>query len=182
MKLFKLENKNLTISEEALTLRAFSRIWKRDKSKDKNKAISELSYLFFMYDPRSDFMCTIEDEVRHDEVCLALGLSNFKKDKDFIEAENLYKRLTTTISSKLLDDAKSAIIKMSTYLRSINFDEKDSYGKLVNDSTKIVNTLKLLPSLVKSIIETEKAVNKELNDTSKMKGGKEKSILEDGLW
>lgn len=56
MKLFKYENFALTISEEALTIKAFSDIWKRDRTKGKNNALQELGLIYFMYDPRSDYM------------------------------------------------------------------------------------------------------------------------------
>lgn len=55
MKLFKYEGYKITIAEEALALIPFKRIWNRDKSTNKNKAISELGFIYFMSDPRSDY-------------------------------------------------------------------------------------------------------------------------------
>lgn len=55
MKLFKFEQYKVTISEEAFAMKPFKQIWNRDKSQSKDKAISELSYVYFMQDPRSDY-------------------------------------------------------------------------------------------------------------------------------
>ena len=55
MKLFKYEAYKVTISEEALVLKPFKLIWNRDRSATKNKALTELGYVYFMCDPRSDY-------------------------------------------------------------------------------------------------------------------------------
>ena len=48
MKLFKYQGYNLTISEEAMMLKPFKDLWKRDKSKNKEQALQELAYIYFM--------------------------------------------------------------------------------------------------------------------------------------
>lgn len=55
MKLFKYEGYNLTISEEAMLLKPFKVLWKRDKARNKENALQELGYIYFMEDPRSDY-------------------------------------------------------------------------------------------------------------------------------
>ena len=50
MKLFKYEGYKITISEEALALIPFKKIWTRDRSANKNRAISELGFIYFMAD------------------------------------------------------------------------------------------------------------------------------------
>ena len=48
IKLFKYEGYKLNISEEALLLKPFKEIWQRDKSKNKDKALQELGYIYFI--------------------------------------------------------------------------------------------------------------------------------------
>ena len=48
IKLFKYEGYKLNISEEALLLKPFKEIWQRDKSKNKDKALQELGYIYFL--------------------------------------------------------------------------------------------------------------------------------------
>ena len=64
MRLIKYEGYNLTIEPELLTLAPFKKIWTRDKSKDKSKALQELGYIYFMYDIRSDYQIYIDEEKR----------------------------------------------------------------------------------------------------------------------
>lgn len=55
MRLLKFEGYKVTIAPEALALAPFKRLWNRDKTSNKNKAISEISFIYFMADPRSDY-------------------------------------------------------------------------------------------------------------------------------
>ena len=55
MKLFKYDAYKITISEEAFALSPFRKIWNRDRSTNKNRAISELGFIYFMADTRSDY-------------------------------------------------------------------------------------------------------------------------------
>ena len=48
MKLFKYEGYKIVISEEALILKPFKKLWDRDKSNDKGKALMELSFIIQM--------------------------------------------------------------------------------------------------------------------------------------
>ena len=52
MKLFTFEGYKLNISEEALCIKAFRELFKRDRSKNKEKAIMELGFIYFYADPR----------------------------------------------------------------------------------------------------------------------------------
>jgi len=45
MKLFKYEGYEVKVAPEALTLKPFKKLWDRDKSKTKEKAFMELSFL-----------------------------------------------------------------------------------------------------------------------------------------
>ena len=55
IKLFKYEGYTVTIEPEALMLAPFKALWKRDKSRDKSRAMQELAFIYFMGDPRSDY-------------------------------------------------------------------------------------------------------------------------------
>ena len=62
IKLFKYEQFKLTISEEALLLKPIKAVWDRDKSKNKQKALMELGFIYFMNDPRSDYQYLVDEE------------------------------------------------------------------------------------------------------------------------
>lgn len=77
MKLFKYESYEVRVAPEALLLKPFKKLWDRDKSKSKDKAVQELSFLYFYCDPRSDYQYLIDDEDRLEAVKEGIG---FDKD------------------------------------------------------------------------------------------------------
>ena len=98
MNLFRLENYKLEISEEALAIKAFSALWKRDRSANKGQAIQDLSILYFMYDPRSDYMFLSSTEERLAKIIEHEGLKkDFKLDAQMLIAAQVYKELILSI-------------------------------------------------------------------------------------
>ena len=73
MKLFKYEGYNLTISEEAMLLKPFKTLWKRDRSRNKENALMELGYIYFMEDPRSDYQVYVDADERATQIKLGEG-------------------------------------------------------------------------------------------------------------
>lgn len=64
MKLFKFEGYRVIVEPEALLLQPFKTIWNRDKSKSKDIANSELGYVYFFADPRSDYQYILDEDAR----------------------------------------------------------------------------------------------------------------------
>ena len=87
MKLFKYEGYKVVISEEAFALKVFRQIWNRDRSVNKDKAIMELGYIYFMVDPRSDYQYLVDEDERSKAIIEGEGLPNgWKPDKAITEA------------------------------------------------------------------------------------------------
>lgn len=76
MKLFKEDNYEVTFSEEALTIKAFKDLIKRDKDRGKKTALNELSFVYFFVDPRSDFSYFLDEDEKINEIKQAIGLPN----------------------------------------------------------------------------------------------------------
>ena len=94
MKLIRYEGYNLTIEPEMLLIKPFKALWDRDKSKNKEKALMELGYIYFMCDPRSDYMYLINDDDRHKAVIEGEGLdSKWKPDALLVSAMEYYKSI-----------------------------------------------------------------------------------------
>lgn len=182
MKLFKYENYKLVISEEALAIKAFSDIWKRDKSKHKEKAIQEFGLIYFMYDPRSPYTYLIDMDDRWKNILKHEGLpSNYKFDSILMEACEIYCNLTYTSSSQLLATARESADKVRIFLANLDLDEVDDKGKPKYPINMIVSAIKQIPELTKQLRAAEIAVSLEIEENSKIRGQKEKSILEDGF-
>ena len=181
MKLFKFEDYELTISEEALLIKAFRDIWDSDKTKDKSIAMLELGVVYFMSDPRSDYSWIEDEDEKLKLIIEQEGLPNkWKPNKLDLEAIKVYKELSSTPASLLLDDTKVAINKVRKFLRDIDLSEVDDKGKPKYTVNSITAAIRDIPRLVRELSEAEKAVSKEIEDQSRRKGNKTKGVTEDG--
>lgn len=181
MKLFKYEGYKVVISEEALALKPFRTIWNRDRSVSKDKAILELSYIYFMSDPRSDYQYITDIEERSKAIKEGEGLPNsWKEDKAIKEALVFYNSFKPT-SSLLLEDTRVAVDKLRKLLRDIDLKKVDGKGKPIYTLNTITATIKQVPELVKALDEAERSLASEMRDSGKMRGSGEKTIFEDGF-
>lgn len=179
MKLFKYEGYKLHISEEAFILKPFKEIWNRDKTKNKDKALQELAYVYFMCDPRSDYQYIIDEEDRAKAIKEGEGIdSKWKPDNKVIEAMKFYKTFKP-VSALLLEDTRIAVDKLRQLLRNIDLTEVDDKGKPIYTLNTVTATIKQIPSLVKDLDEAEKAIAKEIMESDKVRGAQEKSMYED---
>ena len=179
MKLFRYEGYKLHISEEAFVLKPFKEIWNRDKSKNKDKALQELGYIYFMCDPRSDYQYIVDEEDRAKTIKEGEGIdSKWKPDSKVIEAMKFYKTFKP-VSALLLEDTRVAVDKLRQLLRNIDLTEVDDKGKPIYTLNTVTATIKQIPSLVKDLDEAEKAIAKEIMESDKVRGAQEKSMYED---
>lgn len=179
MKLLKYEGYNLTFEPEILTLKVFKKLFTRDKTKDKSKFLQELGYIYFMLDPRSDYMYITDEDERSKAIIIGEGLSDtWKVDSILQDAMDYYKSFRPT-SALLLEDTRVAVDKLREALRSINITETDDKGRPIYTLNTIVATIKQVPSLVKDLDDAERAISKEIVQNDKIRGGVEKAMYED---
>lgn len=181
MKLFKYEGYKVSISEEAFALKPFKQIWNRDRTTSKDKALTELGYIYFMIDPRSDYQYLVDDEERSKTIKEDQGLpANWQPDRVVKEAMEFYGKFKPT-AALLLEDTRYAVEKLRRLLRDINLDDKDDKGKPIYTLNTITATIKQIPGLVKDLDEAEKALASEMRSQGRMRGQGEKTIMEDTL-
>ena len=179
MKLLKYEGYNLTFEPEILTLKVFKRLFMRDKTKDKSRFLQELGYIYFMLDPRSDYMYITDNEERSKAIIEGEGLPDtWKVDSALQDAMDYYKSFRPT-SALLLEDTRIAVDKLREALRSINLTDVDDKGRPIYTLNTIVSTIKQVPSLVKDLDDAERAIAKEIIQNDKIRGSAEKSMYED---
>lgn len=181
MKLFNYQGYNLTISEEAMMLKPFRDIWKRDKSKNKEKALQELSYIYFMEDSRSDYQIYVDKEERSKQVKLGEGIpDNWKPDKMVIDAQEFYASFKSE-AALLLEDIRVAITKLREFIKTIDLSAVDDKGKPIYTLNTYTATIKQIPELITSLDEAEKSIHKEAVTSDKVRGSVEKAMFEDDL-
>mgnify|MGYP004640895529 FL=1 len=176
MRLLTYEGYNLTIDPMLLTLKPFKAIWVRDKTEKKERAISEIAYIYFMEDPRSDYQYIIDREERSKTIKEGEGLkSTWQPDGTVKEAMKLYASFKTT-SALLLEDTRALVDGYRNKLRDLTSDMSELDVKDVRELGAII---KQVPSMVKDLDEAERALAKEIAQSDKVRGAQEKSIYED---
>jgi len=135
MKLLKMVNGEVDILPEALNITAFKDLYKRDKK----TGLQEFSLLYFMYDPRSEFMVEVDEDARLTRVIEALGITKWKSDEVFKKASKQYIELCETTSTKTLKVNKKLIDKISKYLDAVEIDADNltQITKAISDMNKL---------------------------------------------
>lgn len=182
MKLFRYEDYKVTISEEALALKPFKLIWNRDRSLNKEKAISELAYIYFMEDPASDYQYIVDRDDRSDAIIEGEGLGNkWKPDKLVNDAMQFYSSFKTT-SALILEDTRKVAENLRKALPTLDITEEDDKGRPKHTIASITKAIRELNVLVKELAETERVIAKEMAEANgRVRGQKRKTILEDGV-
>ena len=167
MRLLKYEGYKVVIDPEILVLKPFRDLWKRDKTKEKEKALLEIAFIYFMVDPRSDYQYITDEEDRKNAIIEGEGLqSNWEIDKDLQEAIDYYKSFNPT-SALLLEDTRIAVDKLREALRNIDLQATDDKGKPIYTLNTVVATIKQVPLLIKDLDEAERTIAKEIIQNDK---------------
>lgn len=173
MRLFKYEGYEVRVAPEALTLKPFKKIWERDKSKTKERALQELSFVYFYCDPRSDYQYIVDDEDRLTAVREGEGLPNsWRPDKDLEVAIKLYRSFNTS-AALLLKTANEAVEKVRKLLTELEPDDTKSLKDYLT-------ALKMIPEVATMLKDAEKSLNDE-SQYGEAKGAIEKTLFDDGL-
>ena len=181
MKLVRIVNYKLEVEDELLLLKPFKELYKADKSKEKSKFFDFLTIVYYTYDPRSDYNYITNEEERLKEVCVSNGLEIPKFTQKELDCIELYKQLTTTISSALLKSTRVAIGKVQEFLENLDMYATDDKGKPLYGINTVTSAIKQIPSLVKEVLEAEKVVAKEIEESGRARGGNNKKLFEDGV-
>ena len=173
MKLFKYEGYEVRIAPEALLLVPFKKLWTRDKSKTKEKAMLEFSFLYFHCDPRSDYQYIIDDETRMEAVKEGIGLSkDWKPDAVLQVAVDFYRTFDTS-AAILLRAAQDGVDKVQKLLKDLTPDDTKSLKDYLT-------VMKMIPEVASMIQEAEKKLNEE-EQFGEAKGSIDKTLFDDGL-
>lgn len=125
MKLFELINNNVVVSAEVLTIPHFNKLWLADKSKNKDKAFKEFTYIYHKADlnsPYSNFPENKKDEsIKMD----MLGDKDYTPSQDVIEAITKYKELQETPLQRLFQAVKNKVDDIATYLDGTSIDDEN---------------------------------------------------------
>ena len=180
MKLIQVVNYELKVADEALLVRPIRKLWNMDRSKGKETFYKQMSILYFVYDPSSNYAYISNEKDRLKEVLEQENITDFHNTAEFKEAVEAYKKLVRTPSSELLNDVRLTVDKMRQALTSIDFDDLEEKDKVsaINTVTAVISKI---PKLVKDLSEAERAVTKELEEQGSARGSQELTIGDMGF-
>lgn len=176
MKLLRYEGYRVVIEPELLVLKPFKQIWTRDRTINKDRALAEIAFIYFMADPRSDYQYLVDEKERMEAIKEGEGLPpKWQPDRIVTEAMDFYMSFKP-ISALLLEDTRFMVDKYRKRLKAQEFDDLE-----IKDLKEVGALIKQIPPLVKDLDEAEKALNSEMKSSGKMRGSGEKTIFEDDL-
>lgn len=190
MKLIEFDGVDFKIADQALFVSPIREMFRADKSRKKETFWKQISYLWFMCDPRSSYMYIIDEKSRAEEVKKQEGLGEgWKPSQLLLDAMDIYKRQSVTTQSLLIDDMRYGLDCIRAMIRQIgtaiqppkeddeNAEKKAmKLDKALDSLTKAVDKI---PDLAKKLADAEKALVKDFATEDKARGNTEKAVGED---
>ena len=189
MKLIEFDGQDFKIADEALLIRPIRELFRKDKSKNKDEFWRQISYLWFMCDPRSAYMYLMNETERAREVRKQEGFpDNWKPSPLLKEAMDVYRTQSTTTASLLLEDMRFALDSIRLIIRRIgesfrSTDDGDDNNaidiKLDKALEAMTKAADKIPELAKKLSDSEKALAQDFATEDSARGGIQKAIGED---
>ena len=181
---FLLKEYVLTVEDNMWGLLPFKKILKRDKSRDKDRALKEMLFIYYYSDIKSDYLI-IDSKFRIEEIKKDIGLpEDWRIDSVLQEAIDFYEERSLTVVGKLYKNALAAANDISEYLTKTKelLEERDERGKPVTTLTTIVGGISKIKVVMQDLKAAEKELIKERIETEgKMKGKQSMGMFELGL-
>ncbi len=168
-------------TEECLLVKEFQEIWNRDKSKDKEKALKELSYIEFKHsyldtNPYSEY----SEDIKEHKILEDLFDDKWVPDKVVQAAEEKYKEFRDNASVSLryyLSNLRAAE-ELIDFLDTVDLQERTKGGTAVYKPTDISRALKEANDVLAALQKLKLRVQKENYESSKTKGNKQINTFE----
>ena len=181
---FTLRDYVLTVEDNMWGLIPFKKILKRDKSRDKDRALKEMLFIYYYSDIKSDYLI-IDSKFRIEEIKKDIGLpEDWRIDSVLQEAIDFYEERSLTVVGKLYKNALAAANDISEYLTKTKelLEERDDKGKPVTTLTTIVGGVSKIKTVMQDLKAAEKELIKEKIETEgRMKGQQAMGLFEAGI-
>lgn len=174
MKIFDIVGGEVVIDPTRLLIPEFKRLWEKDKSKSKNKAMKELSYIVFKFDLSVDNPYRGYSEYERDEVLKRdiFNNLNWHPDKDVLAAIAKFQELMETTNVRVLLAAKQAAEELAKWFRGVKASDAEF------SVAELSRSLKEVGSIIKSLAQLEDMVKKEQLDKTITRGGSDIGMYE----
>ena len=180
MKLIEFDGLEFKIADEALLVRPIRELFQKDKSKKKEEFWKQISYLWFMTDPRSSYMYLVDAESRSKEIKIQEGLGEDWEPSELLkEAMDIYRTQSTTTASILLESMRKGIEQLRKFFSEFDLFALDKNDRPIYQVSTMTAALKQVPELAKALSEAEKELAKDFATDDKARGNASKAVGED---
>ena len=180
MKLIEFDGMEFKISDEALLVRPIRELFLKDKTKRKEEFWKQISYLWFMCDPRSTYMYLTQEEDRSAEIKKQEGLGeDWEPSEPLKEAMSIYRKQTTTTASILLESMRKGIEQLRKFFEEFDLFATDKNDRPIYQVSTMTAALKQVPELARALVEAEKELAKDFQTDDKARGNASKAVGED---
>jgi hypothetical protein len=168
---------------EVLLIPEFKKIWDKDETVGKGKAMNEFAYIEFMtsYKKSNMFKGYAQDK-KSAKIIERIFVSNPKwKPNRLVKAAIKLIEEETQKSSPYLRyylANRAGAEKIIQYLQTVDLQQTDVKGSLIHKATDVVRTIKDAENVLKSLDGLEKKVEEQLFEATKTKANKEINPLE----
>lgn len=180
MKLIEFDGLTFKVADEAFLIRPIRELFQQDKSKQKEEFWKQISYLWFMCDPRSTYMYIVDADKRATEIKKQEGFSDDWQPSDLLkEAMESYKQQSMTTSALLLEGMRKGVENVRKFLSEVDLFAMDKNDKPIYQVSTMTSALKQIPELARALADAEKALAKDFVSEDKARGTTIKAIGED---
>lgn len=180
MRLIEFDGMEFKIADEALLVRPIRELFLKDKTKKKEEFWKNISYLWFMCDPRSSYMYLVSSEDRSKEIKKQEGLGDDWEPSDLLkEAMDIYRMQSVTTASILLESMRKGVEQLRKFFSEFDLFAVDKNDRPIYQVSTMTAALKQIPELAKALNEAERELAKDFATDDKARGNAEKAVGED---
>lgn len=179
MKLIEFDGMEFKIADEALLVRPIRELFQKDKSKKKEEFWKQISYLWFMCDPRSSYMYITNEEDRASEIKSQEGFDDdWKPSKLLLDAMEQYRKLVVTTSALLIEDIRYGINNVRAFFREADPRTLDEKGRPLYQISSVTSAIKQGLELSKMLAVAEKELARDFESENAARGNAEQAVYE----
>ena len=180
MKLIEFDGVEFKLADEALLVRPIRELFEKDKTKKKEEFWRQISYLWFMCDPRSSYMYLVDSDTRSKEVKKQEGLGEDWTPSELLkEAMDIYRMQAVTTASILLESMRKGVEQLRKFFSEFDLFAVDKNDRPIYQVSTMTAALKQIPELAKALSEAEKELAKDFATDDKARGNASKAVGED---
>jgi hypothetical protein len=177
MNIFQIENNIVIPTTEALLIKPFKVLWDRDKSKKKEQAIKEFSYIEFMYSfKKTNPFINYEPFNRHRKICEhVFDDSKYIPDASVKSAANVYDEIQneSSLSLRFYRSLVKAVEKLIKFSEDVDLTERDNRGAPVYTPSHITQITSKAYDTLKQLSLMQQKVEQELYESNKTRSNRE---------